>query len=141
MTDHMRAVQGVNATSPYGAATPVERRSTLNAKLAAELTALAEQRTYTAWIFTGLGALATGIAINLMFAGLIPSWYGVTTGSALIIFSALCYIAAVWRSLQYRARSPVTEVRQAPAAMLIAVGAALIVIDLTILAAGWIAKP
>jgi putative membrane protein len=102
--------------------------------------AQAEQSTYIAWILTGVAALATGVAIDLMFANIGCSGYGVVTGSVLILYSGFCYVAAVWRSIEQHAVSPLRAFRLLPGAKLITISAALIVIDLAVLTACWVTQ-
>ena len=68
-------------------------------ELAADRTVFAAERTYAAWVRTGLVALASGIGARKLLAGLVPNWMIVGTGTALILFSAFCFVAGVWRQL------------------------------------------
>ncbi|HEX9321044.1 MAG TPA: DUF202 domain-containing protein [Xanthobacteraceae bacterium] len=66
-------------------------------QLAADRTVFAAERTYAAWVRTGLVSLASGIGAKKLLAGIIPEWMIVATGSLLVLFSAFCFVAAVWR--------------------------------------------
>jgi putative membrane protein len=102
--------------------------------------AQAQQSTYVAWILTGVAALATGVALDLMFANIGCSGYGVATSSVLILYSGFCYVAAVWRILEQRVSSPLRAFRLFPSTKLITISAALIVIDLAVLTACWVTQ-
>ena len=67
-------------------------------ELAADRTVFAAERTYAAWwVRTGLVALASGIGARKLLEGLVPGWMITATGTALILFSAFCFVAGVWR--------------------------------------------
>src|SRR6201989_806681 len=69
-------------------------------ELAADRTILAAERTYAAWVRTGLAALASGIGARALLEGTVPHWMVGATGSVLVLFSAFCFIAAVWREME-----------------------------------------
>jgi putative membrane protein len=68
-------------------------------ELTADRTVLAAERTYAAWVRTGLAALASGIGAKKLLEGMVPNWMTIVAGSLLILFSAFCFGAAVWRQL------------------------------------------
>src|SRR5215204_5230276 len=68
-------------------------------ELAADRTVFAAERTYAAWVRTRLVALASGIGARKLLEGLVPGWMITATGTALILFSAFCFVAGVWRQL------------------------------------------
>src|SRR3954453_1917882 len=68
-------------------------------ELAADRTVFAAERTYAAWARTGLAALASGVGAKKLLAGVVPVWMIVGTGTLLVLFSAFCFGAAVWRQL------------------------------------------
>ena len=72
-------------------------------QLAANRTIFAAERTYAAWVRTGLVAMASGVGAKPALSGLLPDWLIGITGTVLVLFSAFCFAAAVWRQL-YRAR-------------------------------------
>src|SRR5579871_1412438 len=91
-----------SATQQSAAATQKAAAATLqsvdrNTQLAADRTVLAAERTYAAWVRTGLSSLASGVGARALLKGTLPGWFGELTGSGLVIFSAFCFIAAVWR--------------------------------------------
>jgi putative membrane protein len=75
-------------------------------ELAADRTVLAAERTYAAWVRTGLASLASGIGAKKLLEGVVPEWMIITTGSLLILFSAQCFVVAVWRELLPGVTSP-----------------------------------
>ena len=90
-------------------------------ELAANRTVLAAERTYAAWIRTGLAALASGIGAKKLLAGVIPDWLILSTGTLLVLFSAFCFAAAVWRELYPGAPPPRPDTQRLPAPLLIMV--------------------
>jgi len=60
-------------------------------------TVLANERTYAAWIRTGLAALAAGIAIEKLLAGFMAAWSIRGIAVILILYSALAFGLAAWR--------------------------------------------
>jgi putative membrane protein len=89
---------------------------------------------------TGLAALATGVGARALLAGTLPSWFGAVTGSGLIIFSAFCFTAAVWRELTTGASMPGADVQRLPVALLLAINGFLVVIALAALVGIWLLK-
>ena len=43
--------------------------------------------------------LASGVGAKKVLGGVLPEWGVVLTGSVLVLFSAACFAAAVWREL------------------------------------------
>ncbi|HET6522476.1 MAG TPA: DUF202 domain-containing protein, partial [Geminicoccaceae bacterium] len=68
-------------------------------ELAADRTIFAAERTYAAWVRTGLAALASGVGAKKLLEGVIPEWGIWAVGTVLVLFSAFCFGAAVWRHL------------------------------------------
>jgi putative membrane protein len=112
-----------------------ERRTAL----AVDRTLLATERTYAAWVRTGLTALAAGIGSRALLEGLIPTWLAVTTGSLLVLFSALCFVAGVWRQVLNISPNH-SDVARLPSWLLVVLNGFLSVVSLAalvgILAAG-----
>ena len=52
----------------------------------------------------GLALLASGIGARALLDKIVPNWLIGTTGSVLIMFSAFCFVAAVWRQMSKSAR-------------------------------------
>src|SRR5207302_4618394 len=84
----------------------IEDSADRRTQLAADRTLFAAERTYAAWVRTGLMALASGIGAKKLLAGIIPEWMILATGSLLVLFSAFCFFAAVWRQLHPGAPPP-----------------------------------
>jgi putative membrane protein len=111
-----------------------------NTQLAVDRTVLAAERTYAAWVRTGLAALASGVGARALLAGTVPAWFGVLSGSALILFSALCFIAAVWRELSSGTPPSIADIQRLPTALLLTINGFLILISLTALVGIWLLK-
>jgi len=105
-------------------------------ELAADRTILAAERTYAAWVRTGLAALASGVGARALLKGLVADWMVGATGSLLILFSAFCFVAALWREL-FAPISPKPDVRRLPAGLLILFNTSLILVALAALIGVW----
>jgi putative membrane protein len=112
--------------STYGVEDSAERTT----QLAADRTVFAAERTYAAWVRTGLLAMASGIGAKALLSGLIPEWLIVVTGSVLVLFSAFCFGAAVWRHLEPGVPPPRVDVSRIPPWVLIAVNGFLALVAL-----------
>src|SRR6201996_948 len=115
---------------------PVDR----NTQLAVDRTILAAERTYAAWVRTGLAALASGVGARTLLAGALPGWFGAVTGSGLVLFSAFCFTAAVWRELSSNTALPVADFQRLPVALLLTINGFLVVIALAALVGIWLVK-
>jgi putative membrane protein len=105
-------------------------------ELAADRTILAAERTYAAWVRTGLGALASGIGARALLDKLVANWLIGATGSVLILFSAFCFLAAVWRQM-VRVAPPRPDTRRIPAPLLLLINGFLMAVSLAALVGIW----
>lgn len=118
----------------------VEGSADRRTELAADRTTFAAERTYAAWVRTGLVAMASGIGAKALLAGVVPEWMIGVTGSVLILFSAFCYGAAVWRNL-YQASPPVPDAKRLSPALLVTVNGFLVLVSLAALVGVWLGRP
>jgi hypothetical protein len=88
---------------------------------------------YAAWVRTGRVALAIGAKKPL--AGLLPDLLNQLTRSVLVLFSAFCFGAAVWRDLRPGASPPKPDEPQLPRSVLLALSGLLALVAL------WAAEP
>ena len=109
-------------------------------ELAADRTVLAAERTYAAWVRTGLAALASGVGAKALLAHILPAWFGAATGSLLIVFSAFCFIAAVWREANPMGSPTAPDTRRLPAGLPTALNGLLVVVDIAALIGIWVAR-
>jgi putative membrane protein len=89
---------------------------------------------------TGLVALASGIGAKKLLADLIPEWMIIATGSLLVLFSAFCFIAAVWRQFDTGAPPPLPDTRRLPAWLLLIVNGFLAIVALAALIGIWFGR-
>ena len=106
-------------------------------ELAANRTVLAAERTYAAWVRTGLAALAAGVGAQALLEDVIPGWLTRPTGSALVLFSSFCFVAAVWRELRPGAPPPQPDTRRMPASLLLTINGFLAIVSLIALVGIW----
>ena len=105
--------------------------------LAANRTVFAAERTYAAWVRTALVSLASGVGAKATLKGVVPEWVIALAGTVLVLFSAFCFAAAVWREIGTGAGPPHPEVRRLPRALLIAVNLLLGLVSLAALIGIW----
>src|SRR5438128_9777035 len=109
-------------------------------QLAADRTVFAAERTYAAWVRTGLLAMASGIGAKALLAELLPQWLIIATGSVLVLFSAFCFGAAVWRHLEPGVPPPPIDVSRIPAWVLVAVNGFLALVAVAALVGIWFGR-
>lgn len=105
-------------------------------QLAGDRTVLAMERTYAAWVRTGLAALASGVGAQPLLGRVLPGPLVSATGSVLVLFSAFCFFAAVWRDVTPVA-PPQPEIRRLPRAALIVTNGFLGLVALAALVGVW----
>jgi putative membrane protein len=109
-------------------------------ELAADRTVLAAERTYAAWVQLGLAALASGIGAKKLLEGVVPEWLIIGTGTLLVLFSAFCFGAAVWRQVDPGAPPPRPDIRRLPPAVLMTVNGFLALVAVAALLGIWFGK-
>lgn len=135
-SDRVSASSQKLTTSTVQMKDSAERRT----EFAANRTVLAAERTYAAWIRTGLASLASGIGAKKLLEGVVPDWMILTTGSLLVLFSAQCFIVAVWRELSPNVTAPDPEVRRLPPVLLIVSNGFLTLVALAALVSIWFGR-
>ncbi|WP_128255613.1 YidH family protein [Falsirhodobacter deserti] len=109
-------------------------------ELAANRTILAAERTYAAWVRTGLAALASGVGAQALLEDVLHEGLTRFAGSALVLFSAFCFLAAVWREMRPGAMPPTPDVRRIPALLLLTLNGFLAFVSLAALVGIWTAS-
>ena len=109
-------------------------------ELAADRTIFAAERTYAAWVRTGLAALASGVGAKKLLEGVIPEWGIWAVGTVLVLFSAFCFGAAVWRHLFAGPPPPKPDTPRIPPALLVAVNGFLVLVALSALVSIWFGR-
>ena len=109
-------------------------------ELAADRTVFAAERTYAAWVRTGLSALAAGVGAKALLKDVVVPWLASATGSVLILFSAFCFFAGVWRELDPGAPPPRPDVPRLPRWLLIGVNGFLALVSLAALVGVWLIR-
>jgi inner membrane protein YidH len=128
-----------SAVETKHAAVAIEESADLNTRLAADRNILAAERTYAAWVRTGLFALASGIGARALLDGIVPAWLVLADASMLIAFSTFCFGAAIWRHLNPGPHPPLPQIHQIPSGVLITVNAFLALVSVAALIGIWIA--
>ena len=97
----------------------------------------AAERTYAAWVRTGLASLASGIGAKALLGGVLSLIVAKFVASVLVLFSALCFAAAVWRDVMPVVTRPDPEVRRIPRPLLYSVNGVLVLVSLVALVTIW----
>jgi putative membrane protein len=118
----------------------IEDSADRRTQLAADRTIFAAERTYAAWVRTGLVALASGVGAKKLLAGIVPEWLIVLNGSVLVLFSAFCFVAAVWRQLDPGPPPPWPDTKRLPPALLIVLNGFLAIVSLAALFGIWFGR-
>ncbi len=74
-----------------------EKHETDMKNLSLDQTVLANERTYQAWLRTGLASAAAGLGIFSLLKATIPLWILLIIATILLLFSALFFWLAAWR--------------------------------------------
>ncbi|MDO9711409.1 DUF202 domain-containing protein [Paracraurococcus lichenis] len=108
---------------------------------AADRTVLAAERTYAAWVRTGLVALAAGVGAKTTLGGVVHEWIILFEASLLVLFSAFCFAVAVWRDLKPGHDSPErSDVWRIPPWVLVVVNGGLLLVSLGALLGVWFGR-
>jgi putative membrane protein len=118
----------------------IEDSADRRTELAADRTVLAAERTYASWVQLGLAALASGIGAKKLLAGIVPEWMIIAAGTLLVLFSAFCFGAGVWRQVDRGVPPPNPDVRRIPPYLLMTVNGFLSLVALAALLGIWFGK-
>ena len=106
--------------------------------LAADRNTFAAERTYAAWVRTGLTALAAGVAVEKLLGDGVPVWSVRLVASVLIVFSVFAFTAGVWRHFHTGTSKDEGGAPQLPAWALITANTFLALVSLLALVAIWL---
>ena len=108
---------------------------------AADRTVLAAERTYAAWVRTGLVSLVAGVGAKTSLGSVLPEWVILFNASLLVLFSAFCFAVAVWRDIRPGHDTPRrSDLRRLPVPLLIVVNGGLLVVALGALLGVWFGR-
>jgi len=93
--------------------------------LAIDRTILANERTYAAWIRTGMAALVSGLAVEKFMLEAIPLWGIHAIAVILIVSSAAAFFLAAWRYRHLHVRLEDVDVSMVPLSVVRALSFAL----------------
>jgi putative membrane protein len=108
---------------------------------AADRTVLAAERTYAAWVRTGLVSLVAGVGAKTSLGSVLPEWAILFNATLLVLFSGFCFAVAVWRDLRPGHDSPVrSDVWRLPKALMLVVNGGLLLVSLGALMGVWFGR-
>lgn len=137
--EHTKGIT-VSAERMTDAAEQTKDSADRRTELAADRTVLAAERTYASWVQLGLGSLAAGIGAKKLLGGVVPEWMIIIQGTLLVLFSAFCFGAAVWRQMASGVPPPQPDVRRIPVPVLVTVNGLLAVVALSALVSIWFGR-
>ena len=85
-----------------------------NNALALDRTVLANERTFQAWIRTGLSALAAGLGVAKFLQDTMPLWMLLIIATVLILLSIAAFLQASWRYTHLHLRMSELDVDATP---------------------------
>lgn len=118
-------------------ASPGVDREQVQLVLAADRTLMSLERTYAAWVRTGLAALASGVAARTVLGTAAPPLISDLLGSVLILFSAFCFVAGVWRDLGGAGAASAHDIARVPPLALLCANGAMVLLSLLALVGLW----
>ena len=108
---------------------------------AADRTVLAAERTYAAWVRTGLVSLVAGVGAKASLGNVLPDWAILFNATLLVLFSGFCFAVAVWRDLRPGPDAPQrSDVWRLPRALLVVVNGGLLLVSLGALMGVWFGR-
>lgn len=108
---------------------------------AADRTVLAAERTYAAWVRTGLVSLVAGVGAKTSLGSVLPEWAILFNATLLVLFSAFCFAVAVWRDLKPGHDAPErSDVWRLPPLLLGVVNGGLMLVALGALMGIWFGR-
>jgi putative membrane protein len=136
------SAQGVkdSARNIEASAANIETTADRSTELAADRTVFAAERTYAAWVRTGFAALASGVGARALLSSVVPDVFVMLASTVLVLFSAFCFSAAVWRELVPKVTNPTPHARTLPRGLLFAINGSLTVVALAALVGIWIIR-
>ena len=96
-------------------------------RLALDRTILANERTYAAWIRTGISALIAGLVVEKFLLEAIPLWGVHMISIMLIVFSGVAFFLASWRYRHFLVRMEDIDVTMVPLPVMRGISLALII--------------
>ena len=87
-----------------------------------------------------MAALASGIGARALLKDVVFPWLATATGTVLVLFSAFCFVAAVWREMGAGAPPPRPDIKRLPSTLLIGVNGFLMLVSLAALVGIWTAR-
>lgn len=106
-------------------------------RLALDRTILANERTYAAWIRTGISALIAGLAVEKFLLEAIPIWGVHIISVALIAFSSVAFFLASWRYRHFLVRLEDVDVAMVPLPVMRGISLVLILSAMIALVGLW----
>ena len=101
-------------------------------------TILANERTYAAWVRTGLTALATGLGVERFLGGVIPDPVIRAISMSLLSFSILVFIMGSWRYILIGSKIPEHKKFGAPIPFILLLSILLVLVSVLAIVGVWL---
>lgn len=108
---------------------------------AEDRTALANERTYSAWLRTGLGALAAGAAFERLLGPQMPPFVAKGVAGMLILAAVAIFWIGWWRYTHLGRRLRNADIRRMPDSTALALALLLSAAALLVLVGGFLSAP
>jgi putative membrane protein len=105
--------------------------------LALDRTILANERTYAAWIRTGLSSLIAGLAVEKFLLEAIPLWGIHVISITFIVFSGVAFFLAAWRYRHLMVRLEDIDIAMVPLSVMRLISLVLILSAVVALVGLW----
>ena len=106
-------------------------------ELARDRTALASERTYAAWVRTGLAGLAGGLGIAKFIDDAVPPMMVRTIAALLIMLAIVSFILAAWRYMSLCLKLKTLDIALIPHQVVVVISAFLVACSGLALIAVW----
>lgn len=101
-------------------------------------TILANERTYAAWVRTGLAALATGLGVEGFLGKVIPDPVIRAISMSLLSFSVLTFLLGAWRYIFVGSKIPEHKKFGAPTSVILMLSILLILVAFLTIIGVWL---
>jgi len=101
-------------------------------------TILANERTYAAWVRTGLTALVTGLGVERFLGGVIPDQVIRAISMSLLSFSIMSFVIGAWRYVAVGSKIPEHKKFGTPTPIILLLSILLIIVSILAIIGLWL---
>lgn len=101
-------------------------------------TILANERTYAAWVRTGLAALVTGLGVERFLGGVIPDPVIRAISMSLLSFCVIAFLLGAWRYISVGSKIPEHKRFGTPAPVILLLTILLVLVAILAIIGVWL---